>query len=243
MYKVLIVDDEAPARIAVSRLGHWSDYHITEFYQETNGQAALKTMRELKPEIVFVDMQMPIMNGMEFLEKASKEFPATCFIVISGYDYFDYAKAALKSGAIDYLLKPIARDELNTAIDKAIRELGNPISQDTDCPKLLPEEVVACIREDIDCHYSQPLKVSGYAKKYFFTQEYLTRLFRQHYQMTIQEYLLKVRMTRAKELLEDPSIKIQEVAARVGYSDNNYFSKAFRNFFGFSPTEYRSRGI
>lgn len=54
-------------------------------------------------------MQMPVMNGMEFLEKASHEFRDTCFIVISGYDYFDYAKAALKCGAIDYLLKPIAR--------------------------------------------------------------------------------------------------------------------------------------
>ena len=42
MYKVLIIDDEAPARIAISRLGHWADYHITELYQETNGAAALK---------------------------------------------------------------------------------------------------------------------------------------------------------------------------------------------------------
>ena len=107
MYKVLIIDDEAPARIAISRLGHWADYHITELYQETNGAAALKTMREIKPQIVFVDMQMPVMNGMEFLEKASHEFRDTCFIVISGYDYFDYAKAALKCGAIDYLLKPM----------------------------------------------------------------------------------------------------------------------------------------
>lgn len=61
MYKVLIIDDEAPARIAISRLGHWADYHITELYQETNGAAALKTMREIKPQIVFVDMQMPVM--------------------------------------------------------------------------------------------------------------------------------------------------------------------------------------
>ena len=117
MYKVLIIDDEAPARIAISRLGHWADYHITELYQETNGAAALKTMREIKPQIVFVDMQMPVMNGMEFLEKASHEFRDTCFIVISGYDYFDYAKAALKCGAIDYLLKPINKKEIHKVLD------------------------------------------------------------------------------------------------------------------------------
>ena len=205
MYKVLIIDDEAPARIAISRLGHWADYHITELYQETNGAAALKTMREIKPQIVFVDMQMPVMNGMEFLEKASHEFRDTCFIVISGYDYFDYAKAALKCGAIDYLLKPIAREELNAAIDKAVQTLGNTgTCLEKEVPKLSPDEVVARIRQDIDQNYPQPLKISCYAKKYFFTQEYLTRLFRQHYEMTIQEYLLMVRMTRAKELLENP---------------------------------------
>lgn len=170
MYKVLIIDDEAPARIAISRLGHWADYHITELYQETNGAAALKTMREIKPQIVFVDMQMPVMNGMEFLEKASHEFRDTCFIVISGYDYFDYAKAALKCGAIDYLLKPIAREELNAAIDKAVQTLGNTgTCLEKEAPKLSPDEVVARIRQDIDQNYPQPLKVSSYAKKYFFT--------------------------------------------------------------------------
>ena len=110
-----------------------------------------------------------------------------------------------------------------------------------EAPKLSPDEVVARIRQDIDQNYPQPLKVSSYAKKYFFTQEYLTRLFRQHNEMTIQEYHLMVRMTRAKELLENPSIKIQEVAARVGYSDNNYFSKAFRYFFGITPTDCRNK--
>lgn len=126
--------------------------------------------------------------------------------------------------------------------DMAAQTLGNTgTCLEKEAPKLSPDEVVARIRQDIDQNYPQPLKVSSYAKKYFFTQEYLTRLFRQHYEMTIQEYLLMVRMTRAKELLENPSIKIQEVAARVGYSDNNYFSKAFRNFFGITPTDCRNK--
>lgn len=240
MYKVLIIDDEAPARIAIRRLGHWADYHNTEFYEETNGERALKSMREIHPHIVFVDMQMPVMNGIEFLEKASGEFPEARFIVISGFDYFSYAKVAIKSGAIDYLLKPINRDELNAAIDRAIASLDPGAAPAPASREFSPEEAVSLIRRDIDEHYSQPLKISHYAKQFFFTQEHLTRLFRQHYQVSIQEYLLQVRMTRARELLSDPDIKIQEVAARVGYSDNNYFSKAFRSFYGISPTNYRN---
>lgn len=240
MYKVMIIDDEAPARIAIRKLGHWADYRNTEFYEETNGARALKSMREIHPQIVFVDMKMPVMDGMEFLEKASGEFPESRFIIISGFDDFTYAKAAIKSGAVDYLLKPIDREELNTAIDRAVSSLNPRKIESPKSVKISPEEVITLIRKDIDEHYSKPLKISHYAKQYYFTQEYLTRLFRQHYQLSIQEYLLQVRMTRAKELLQKPDIKIQDIAARVGYTDNNYFSKAFRTYFGVSPTSFRS---
>jgi YesN/AraC family two-component response regulator len=239
MYKVLIVDDEAPSRTAIRSLGHWSDYHITEFYEEINGTHALKSMREVHPLIVFVDLPMPVMDRMEFLEKASCEFPESRFIVTSESDSFSYAKKVLRIGAVDYLLKPLRTDELNAAIDRAISSLEPSIFSKRSSGRISPDEAVSLIRQDIDRHYSSPLRISQYAHQYFFTQEYLTRLFRQHYHVSIQEYLLRVRMTRAKELLNDPTIQIQEVAARVGYPDNNYFSKAFRSFYGISPSCYR----
>ena len=93
MYKVLIIDDEAPARIAISRLGHWADYHITELYQETNGAAALKTMREIKPQIVFVDMQMPVMNGYEAtkaIRRSSHELAKMIPIIAMTANAFKY---------------------------------------------------------------------------------------------------------------------------------------------------------
>ncbi len=243
MIRIMIIDDEAPARIAIMKLGHWADYGITEFYEESSGEAALKTMRNVNPQIIFVDMQMPGLSGIDFLNIAAKDYPNAKFIVCSGYDYFSYAKAALQCGVLDYLLKPIARDELNSAIDKAVHALGDIAAQPADPSdtKLTPDEVVRLIHRDIDEHYGDPLKVSRYAEQYFFTKEYLSRLFHQRYGQSIQEYVLQVRMTHARQLLLDPSLKIQEVAERVGYHDNNYFSKAFRAYYGASPKDLRRK--
>ena len=118
MYKVLIIDDEAPARIAISRLGHWADYHITELYQETNGAAALKTMREIKPQIVFVDMQMPVMDGLEathIIRSYSKEIP---IIALTAYAFEADKELALEMGCNDFVTKPISERTLRKALDK-----------------------------------------------------------------------------------------------------------------------------
>ena len=113
MYKSLIIDDEKPVQIAISKLGRWHKYNIKMPELANNGAQGLKVMREIHPSIVFVDMNMPIMDGCSFLNVASKEFPKCKFIVVSGYDSFNYAQEALRCGAIDYLLKPIEEEALS----------------------------------------------------------------------------------------------------------------------------------
>ena len=102
------------------------------------------------------------------------------------------------------------------------------------------EEVAADIRDYIDCNYYQNIKLSILEEKYHFSASYLTKLFNTAYGYSIYEYLLKVRMERAKELLENPNIKVLDIAERLGYSDNHYFSKAFKTYYNISPTQCRN---
>ncbi|WP_276354406.1 response regulator transcription factor [Cohnella caldifontis] len=95
------------------------------------------------------------------------------------------------------------------------------------------------IKEYIDQRYAEDINISTFTEKYFLSREYLMKLFKQEYGMGIYEYVLKVRMDKAKELLEAPHLKIQDISDLIGYKDKNYFSKAFKNAFGMSPTEYR----
>ncbi|UUZ80280.1 AraC family transcriptional regulator [Paenibacillus sp. P26] len=96
------------------------------------------------------------------------------------------------------------------------------------------------IKAYIDLNYYEDLSISFFTEKYFISKEHLIRLFKQKYGRGLYEYILKVRMERAKEPLSDPAVKIQTVCEKVGYNDTNYFSKAFKKYVGVSPQEYRS---
>lgn len=242
MYKALIIDDEKPVRIAVSKLGKWSRFQIEPPLMASNGKEALSIMREVHPSIIFVDMQMPIMNGSEFLKLASEEFPDSHFIIISGYDDFSYAQHAIRYGAVDYLLKPVVEEELNQALLRAMQSICPgfvPLDEEQEETNLDADTVIQIIHDYIDKNYNTNIKISMFSDKYFFSKEYLTRQFKAKYQRGIYEYVLQVRMERARELLLNPDIKIQDVAQYVGYADNNYFSKAFRTYYGVSPTAFR----
>lgn len=242
MYKALIIDDEKPVQIAIHKLGNWSKYHIQPPETASNGKEALSAMRELHPDLCFVDMHMPIMNGIEYLKRASEEFPATQFIIISGYDDFQYAHSAIKYGACDYLLKPIVKEELNSAIEKAILRIApNTVFSEAEPEQdaVPPEEVVKIIKEYIDKNYNTNIKISMFTSRYFFSKEYLSKLFKSKYGCGIYTYVQEVRMQRARALLENPDIKIQSISERLGYADNNYFSKAFKNYYGMSPSQWR----
>lgn len=242
MYKTLIIDDEKPVRIAISKLGQWAKYHLERPVQVENGREGLRAIRELKPALVFLDMQMPVMDGREFLEKAAGEFTDCAFIVISGFDDFEYTRSAIRNGAVDYLLKPVVAEDLNVAIDRAMKALHPEEdfeSSDNVKDNPVAEDVIELIKDHIDKNYSDNIKVSDFSEQYFFSGEYLSRLFKLRYGSNIYEYLLLVRMERAKELLLDKDLKIQDIALRTGYSDTNYFSKAFRNYTGLTPSEYR----
>lgn len=241
MYKALIIDDEKPVRIAIQKLGNWRKYHIQTPDCVSNGKEALSAMRELQPNLCFVDMQMPIMNGTEYLKLASKEFPNTQFIIISGFDDFEYAHSAIKYGACDYLLKPIVQNELNHAIEKALLRIDPELdfSEEEETSNIPPEEVIAIIKDFIEKNYNKNIKISMFADQYFFSKEYLSKLFKNEYGYGIYEYVQKIRMERAKDLLSDPEINIRSIADRLGYTDNNYFSKAFRNYYGTSPSQFR----
>jgi two-component system response regulator YesN len=96
------------------------------------------------------------------------------------------------------------------------------------------------IKEYIDQHYFEDIKISMFTEKYFLSREYLMKLFKQQYGFGIHEYVQKIRMAKAKELLGRADLKIQEISEMLGYKDKNYFSKAFRNYYSLSPSEYRT---
>lgn len=95
------------------------------------------------------------------------------------------------------------------------------------------------VKEDIDRNFYRKINISMFTDEYFLSKVYIMKLFKRKYGMSLYEYVQKVRMNKARELLKNSGINIQDISNMVGYSNNNYFSKAFKNFYHISPTEYR----
>ena len=109
--KTLIADDERPVRIAISKLGQWGKYHLEQPVQVENGQEALSAMYELKPAIVFVDIQMPVMNGYEAAQAIrSSTHPQSAtipIIAMTANAFAEDVNISLQSGMNAHLTKPI----------------------------------------------------------------------------------------------------------------------------------------
>ncbi|SFB09483.1 two-component system, response regulator YesN [Cohnella sp. OV330] len=122
-YKVLIVDDEPWSREIVKDLADWEGLGLAVAGEAEDGEEGLRRIGELAPDIVVTDMRMPGLSGTELLNELGARFPAAKIVVMSGYDDFAYLKQAIRSKAVDYLLKPLDPAELNAALTACVREL------------------------------------------------------------------------------------------------------------------------
>lgn len=155
--KMIIADDEPVIAVGIQKLVDWNALGIEIVGQYTDGKAALSGIMEYKPDIVLLDISMPGMTGVEILKECHLlELPSR-IIFISGFQDFEYAKAALQYGAVDYLLKPIIRDELLQAVSKSMNQLEQDSFYDSANDK---EEIIDDYRGLL------PLEEGGYLPVY-----------------------------------------------------------------------------
>ncbi len=120
MLKVLLVDDESVILKGLSMIIDWEEEGFTIVGHANNGKEALERIIEEQPDVVISDIRMPEMTGLELLERVrSEKISDAGFIILTGFDDFNYARSALKNDALDYLLKPVEKHELLGALAKA----------------------------------------------------------------------------------------------------------------------------
>jgi YesN/AraC family two-component response regulator len=119
-YKVLAADDEFWSRENIRSLIPWEEYSLEFLEPVCDGEEVLERIPEEKPDIILTDINMPFLSGLELLERLQKEYPDIITIAISGYDDFDKVKGVFVSGGLDYLLKPVGKEELVKVLTKAL---------------------------------------------------------------------------------------------------------------------------
>ena len=113
MYTVIVVEDEQELRRAIIEKVDWASAGFKVIADAENGIEAVDLVERLEPDLVMTDIKMPMMTGLELAEQVREIRPATGVVILSGYDDFEYARAAIKYNIISYLLKPISAEELS----------------------------------------------------------------------------------------------------------------------------------
>lgn len=116
--KAVVFDDEYIVIEGLRTMIDWSSYGINLVGTASDGLSALACFREVQPDIVFTDIRMPGLTGLELISKIAEEKPNTYCIVFSGFNEFDYVRNAIKLGVIDYLEKPISIQSIEQALQK-----------------------------------------------------------------------------------------------------------------------------
>ena len=125
MRKILLVDDEPTVRKGMLTCIDWCKHGFTIVGEANNGAAALEKALELKPDIILSDICMPVMDGIELVQHLKEQLPETKIIIMSGYDEFAYAKSLMGMKVTDYLLKPVAEEELIDVLNKLAGEIAD----------------------------------------------------------------------------------------------------------------------
>ena len=112
-YTVLVVEDEMNQRRALIERVEWEKAGFEVIGQAENGAEALDKVEQLEPDLIFTDIKMPLISGLELAAKVREVRPATQIVILSGYDSFEYARTAINYNIISYLLKPISSSELS----------------------------------------------------------------------------------------------------------------------------------
>lgn len=247
--KYIIADDEKMIRIGLRLMLEDLGLPVECIGEASDGEELLKLLNIIKPDICFIDIKMPNMDGLSAIEKAKANLPNTYWVILTGFADFNYAKRAITLGVTDYLVKPTDPAELQKVIEKIIREIDRKEKKREEIlllstNKTLKEgaNLVQEIKDFVHQNYMYDIGLIDIANKYDMTPTYVSRIFHKGSGIKFIDYLIKVRMKNAKRIIEiNPSISIREVSEMVGYYSTRHFTKKFFEIYGHNPSDLKEQ--
>ena len=245
-YKIVIAEDEELQLNSLVKKVEKFCPGFTVVGTAQTGSQAYKLICEKAPDILISDIRMPVMTGIELMEKARIMFPELTFIIISGFSEFEYARSAIRLQVSDYLLKPVETEELQKALNKIRLKLQERAQEESaafngDSENKTAEQVAFAVIEYLQHHYNEEVNLNQIASALHYSPSYLTKIFVQQYNTTPSKYMISLRMQKAQQLLaHNPELSVRQIGETVGYPEQGYFSRIFKKYVGVSPLEYRS---
>ncbi len=214
--------------------------------EAANGLDAIKLIEQHCPALLITDIRMPQCDGLELIRYLHQNHPGTKSVILSGFYDFAYAQNAIRYEVKDYLLKPVKLEDLSETLHKLLILLNTESKElntyRADTSHLDQQSIFTLLEKYLRENYQSDISFQDLADKFGFTPEYIGKIFKKYTSLTPSKYQTRLRMNEAKRLLLcNPEIEIQKVGELVGYKDNFYFSRVFKNHTGIQPSEFRNK--
>lgn len=230
--KVVIVEDEKWILRGIERLFKWEQYGFCVDFMTTSPNEAFEYIKDNKPDVLFTDIKMREMTGLELIARLKAEGIEPLCIIISGYDNFEYMHSAIRLRVFDYCLKPlseVAAEEILRNLSLCFSEENRDMAEDSSNRF---NEVISFINSN----YGEKISLQEISEKFYFNMNYLSYALKKRFGMTLTDYLRKLRMENARELIRGGK-SIAETAVMVGMPDYAHFHKAYKKYWGVTPKE------
>jgi Response regulator containing CheY-like receiver domain and AraC-type DNA-binding domain len=224
MINAIIADDERATAAMIEYFLKASNAPIEIIGIATDGEEAVRLIKTQKPDLAFLDVQMPLLDGFDVMKHVGNEVN---FIIITAYDSFRNAQQALRFGAKDILHKPIDSEQLLQAIMRAIGW------------EFTSNAIVNDLLEFLHKNYAEKISLDLLSEQFHVTISHMARTFKKHTGKSIGSYLNEVRIREAKKMLASPAKSVQEIALLTGYVSVNNFYKYFKAETNMTPAAYR----
>lgn len=249
--KILVVEDEKNIRDGIMSILKLNLTIPFKLKSCENGIQALSVSEIYYPDLIITDIVMPDLNGLELISRIKTRNLCRNFIILSGHDNFSYAQQAIRHGVIDYLLKPLDKEQLlllvqkiyaaqlDAPADTAVPFIELPYFQwdpDTDNMPSSLQRIISYIQKN----YMKDISLQTISEELFFHSSYISSLINKYTGHSFTYLLDYVRIRKAAQLLlGEPDMSIAEISDLVGYSNERRLYSAFQKRLETTPGDFR----
>jgi len=265
---ILIVDDQYSETETIVTLIHRYNLPL-EARTAHNGEEAIRQLRHQRADILFTDIKMPLMDGLELARQARELYDDIQIIIYSAYGDFEYARKAIGVRAVHYLLKPLEIEvfldvmkstvklcEREDHLKQALQAYGSaPLSGISSFEQTIRSSGVQAEQEGntrkviqevlsiVEQNYGNDISIESIAAQVFLSPSYLGYLFKKQKGQSLRQYITAYRIEQAKHYLDSSNIKILDIGRKVGFPNPSYFTLMFKSQVGLTPAQYREKAV
>ena len=231
--KVLIIEDNPIEREALEKL--FRMVYPSEFSSiglASDGHSAEKQMEKSYWDLVTLDVNLPDVNGVDFIDRVNALRPEARIVMVTAYSDYEYLRQSIRKNVFDYILKPYSLSTFRECIDRFISqhwENGESYGS---------QGIAQKVYHYIEDNFDKQISLQEISQALGMDKSYIGRAFRKEFGCAVVEYLIRFRINKAESLIAH-GMNVSEASSAVGFSDPAYFGRCFKRLKGYPPKDAR----